>query len=44
MLKNLMKMRQCLLVFYNKIWEKVEKLLKINSERKPDYGDDDKYI
>ena len=37
-------MRQCLLVFYNKIWEKVEKLLKINFEIKPDYGDDDKYI
>ena len=29
---------------YNKIWEKVEKLLKINFERKPVYGDDEKYI
>ena len=29
---------------YNKIWEKVEKLLKINFESKPVYGDDDKYI
>ena len=31
---------------YNKIWEKVEKLIKINFESKPVYGDDDddKYI
>ena len=29
---------------YNKIWKKVEKLLKINFESKPVYGDDDKYI
>ena len=29
---------------YNKIWEKVEKLLKIDFESKPIYGDDDKYI
>ena len=29
---------------YNKIWEKVEKLLKINSESKPVCSDDDKYI
>ena len=29
---------------YNKIWEKVEKLLKINFESKPFYGDHDKYI
>ena len=28
----------------NKIWEKVEKLIKINFESKPVYGDDDKYI
>ena len=28
----------------NKIWEKVEKLMKINFESKPVYGDDDKYI
>ena len=29
---------------YNKIWEKVEKLLRIDFESKPVYGDDDKYI
>ena len=29
---------------YNKIWEKVEKLIRIDSESKPVYGDDDKYI
>ena len=29
---------------YNKIWEKVEKLLKINLESKPVYDDDEKYI
>ena len=28
----------------NKIWEKVEKLVKINFESKPVYGDDNKYI
>ena len=28
----------------NKIWEKVEKLMKIDFERKPVYGDDDAYI
>ena len=33
-----------LLKNYNKIWEKVEKLLKIDFESKPVYGDDDKYI
>ena len=27
----------------NKIWEKVAKLMKINFESKPVYGDDDKY-
>ena len=27
-----------------KIWEKVEKLMKIDFESKPVYGDDDKYI
>ena len=31
-----------LLKNYNKIWEKVEKLLKIDFESKPVYGDDDK--
>ena len=29
---------------YNEIWEKVEKLLKIDFESKPLYDDDDKYI
>ena len=29
---------------YNKIWEKVEKLMRIDFESKPVYGDDDKYI
>ena len=29
---------------YNRIWEKVEKLMKIDFESKPVYGDDDKYI
>ena len=29
---------------YNKIWEKIAKLLKIEIESKPVYGDDDKYI
>ena len=33
-----------LLENYNKIWEKVETLLKIDFESKPVYGDDDKYI
>ena len=33
-----------LLKNYNKIWEEVEKLMKINSESKPVYGDDDKYL
>ena len=29
---------------FNKIWEKVEKLMRIDFESKPVYGDDDKYI
>ena len=33
-----------LLKNYNKIWEKVEKLLRTDFESKPVYGDDDKYI
>ena len=33
-----------LLKNYNKIWENVEKLLKIDFESKPVYEDDDKYI
>ena len=35
--KNLLKM-------YNKIWEKIEKLININFESKPVYGDNNKYI
>ena len=27
---------------YNKIWEKLEKLMRIDFESKPVYGDDDK--
>ena len=33
-----------LLKKYNQIWKKVEKLLKIEVDGKPVYGDDDKYI
>ena len=33
-----------LLKNYHKIWEKVEKLMIIDFESKPVYGDDDKYI
>ena len=33
-----------LLKNYNKIWEKFEKLMKIDFESKPVYVDDDKYI
>ena len=33
-----------LLKNYNKIWEKVEKLMRIDFESKPIYGDDNKYI
>ena len=33
-----------LLKNYNKICEKVEKLMKIDFESKPVYGDDDKYV
>ena len=33
-----------LLKNYNKIWEKTEKLMRINSESKSVYGDDNKYI
>ena len=29
---------------YNQIWKKVEKLLKIEFNSKPVYGDDEKYI
>ena len=33
-----------LLKNHTKIWEKIEKLMKINFESNPVYGDDDKYI
>ena len=33
-----------LLKNYNKIWETIEKLMRIDLESKPVYGDDDKYI
>ena len=33
-----------LLKKYNQIWKKVDKLLKIEFDSKPVYGDDDKYI
>ena len=33
-----------LLKNYTKMWEKTEKLMKINFESKPAYGDDGKYI
>ena len=33
-----------LLKNYNKIWEKIEKLMKIHFGSKPVYGDDNKYI
>ena len=33
-----------LLKNYYKIWEKIEKLMRIDFESKPVYGDDDKYI
>ena len=33
-----------LLKTYNKLWEKVEKLLKIDFESKPGYSDNEKYI
>ena len=33
-----------LLKNYNKIWEKFEKLMKIDFESKPVYGYDDKYL
>ena len=33
-----------LLKNYNKIWEKIEKLMRIDFESKPVYGEDNKYI
>ena len=32
------------LLKYNQIWKRVEKLMKIEFDSKPVYGDDDKYI
>ena len=29
---------------YNKIWKKIEKLIGIDFNTKPTYGDDDKYL
>ena len=33
-----------LLINYNKIWEKIKKLMRIDFESKPVYGDNEKYI
>ena len=33
-----------ILKIYNKLWEKIEKLMSIDFESKPINGDDDKYI
>ena len=33
-----------LLKNYNKIWKKIEKLMRISFDSKPTYGNDDKYI
>ena len=33
-----------LLKNYNKIWKKIEELMKIDFESRPVYGDNDKYI
>ena len=33
-----------LLKNYNKIWEKIEKLMRLDFESKPFYGDNDKYV
>ena len=33
-----------LLKNYNKIWKKIERLMSIDFDRKPVYGNDDKYI
>ena len=33
-----------LLKNYTNLWDKIEKLMKINFESNPVYGDDDKYI
>ena len=33
-----------LLKIYNKIWKKIERLMSIDFDSKPTYGDDAKYI
>ena len=33
-----------LLKNYNKIWKKIERLMSIDFDSKPTYGNDDKYI
>ena len=52
MVENLKVMQQCplriainnFLKKYNQIWKRVEKLLKIEFDSKPLYGDNEKYI
>ena len=53
MLEDLRVIKQCplrlainnwLLKKYNRIWKRVQKLLKLELDSKPVYGDDDKYI
>ena len=41
---SLMVKDKQLLKNYNKIWKKIEKLMSIDFDSKPTYGDDDKYI
>ena len=38
------KVKDKKLLNYNKIWKKIEKLMNIDFNSKPTYGDDDKYI
>ena len=38
------KNKQLFILKYTKIWETIKKLMKINFENKPVYGDDDKCI
>ena len=41
---SLMVKDKQLLKNYNKIWKKIERLMSIDFDRKPVYGNDDKYI
>ena len=41
---SLMVKDKQLLKNYNKIWKKIERLISIDFDSKPTYGDDDKYI